>query len=196
MLKKALICGSILTAAGAFVAWPGNASLPTQLLRRAPREHTTRPISQSELDAILDIPADTPAKHNAEANYNAEMGQALVKFARNHTSGTRWNCYAYVARAIHAQTGPFLEGMHAYMAANQLAENPHFQEITVPVKKLKELPAGAIVVWDHGKARSGHISIADGTGHEISDHVAPQMLAHYGGAGHRTFLPVQAPLQP
>ena len=31
---------------------------------------------------------------------------------------------------------------------------------------------------------------ADGNGNEISDHIAPQMLAHYGGAGQRTFLPV------
>lgn len=125
-----------------------------------------------------------------KGHYDAALAQKLVQYARHHVSGTRWNCYHYVANAIHSQLHPFLKGMHAYMAADFLAQNPHFQEIHVPNEELPELPAGAIVVWGKGHSRSGHISIADGQGDEISDHISPQMLSHYGGAPARVFLPV------
>jgi len=130
-----------------------------------------------------------------QSQYSTSLGQELVDFARRHTSGTRWRCYRFVARAIHAKTEPFLQGMHAYMAADQLAQSKYFKEVQVPVSELPNLPAGAVVVWGKGRSRSGHISIADGRGNEVSDHVAPQMLTHYGGASHRTFLPVQAERQ-
>lgn len=126
-----------------------------------------------------------------KADYHSDLGQQLVDFARRHTSGTRWRCYRFVARAIHANTEPFLQGMHAYMAADQLARSKYFKEVQVPASDLPSLPAGAVVVWGKGRSRSGHISIADGKGNEISDHIAPQMQAHYGGASHRTFIPVQ-----
>lgn len=125
--------------------------------------------------------------------YDARLGTDLAHYAQTHASGGQSFCYTYVARAIHAYTGPFLQGMHAYMAADYLADNPAFREVHVTVAELKQLPAGAIVVWDKGNSRSGHISIADGQGKEISDHVSPQMLSHYGGAGHRAFLPVSQP---
>lgn len=124
--------------------------------------------------------------------YHSGLGQQLVDFAKRHTSGTRWRCYRFVARAIHAKTEPFLQGMHAYMAADQLAQSKYFKEIEVSAADLPSLPAGAVVVWGKGSSRSGHISIADGQGNEISDHIAPQMQAHYGRARHRTFIPVQA----
>lgn len=129
-------------------------------------------------------------KQFRQGQYSAQLGQKLAAYARSHVSGTRWNCYRYVAYAIHANVGSFLQGMHAYMAADYLAVNQHFKEIFVSVPELTELPAGAIVVWGKGSSRSGHISIADGNGKEISDHISPQMLAHYGGAPARVFLPV------
>ena len=125
-----------------------------------------------------------------EKNYDPVLGRKLASFAREHISGGSSRCYYYVARTLHAHFGPFLNGMHAYMASAYLATNPAFKEIRVPTRKLVQLPAGAIVVWDKGKSRSGHISIADGKGHEISDHISPQMLSHYGGASARVFLPV------
>lgn len=117
-------------------------------------------------------------------------GQRLANYAAKHRSGGTGLCYSYVANAVDAQVGRFLWGMHAYMAADQLAEHPRFQEIKVPASQLPKLPAGAVVVWGKGSSKSGHISIADGNGREISDHRAPQMTHHYGGASHRVFMPL------
>lgn len=114
-------------------------------------------------------------------------GQQLANFAlQNASGGTGW-CYQYVAQAIHGMYPAFLSGEHAYMAANQLAQSPNFTEVSA--SRLSALPAGAVVVWSQGSSPSGHISIADGNGQEISDHVAPQMLSHYGGGNARVFLP-------
>lgn len=129
-------------------------------------------------------------KQQLWSQYNASLGQRLATHARNRISGGRSHCYDYVARAIHAHFNPFLNGMHAYMAADYLAKTPQFIEVTVAVAELDKLPAGAVVVWGKGTSRSGHISIADGQGNEISDHVGRQMVSHYGGASHRVFLPV------
>ncbi|MBT9547359.1 MAG: peptidoglycan-binding protein [Candidatus Sericytochromatia bacterium] len=131
-------------------------------------------------------------KTSGRGNYNPRFGQALVNYARSRVIGTERYCYRFVAEAIHAFTEPFLMGYHAYMAADYLAKSQSFHEIFPSVKVLEKLPAGAIVVWGKGNSRSGHISIADGQGNEISDHIRPQMLSHYGGAPFRAFLPVAA----
>lgn len=143
-------------------------------------------VGPSTLEALIQAARSKP--------YDARMGRQLVAFAREHISGGSYQCYFYVARTLHSFYRPFLSGMHAYMAADYLARNPRFREVNVSVAKLPSLPAGAIVVWDKGHSISGHISIADGQGNEISDHISPQMLAHYGGAGARVFLPVKAAL--
>ncbi len=190
MLKRTIIGGALVAASGILFAWPGNAQIAQQIIRESfgPKEKVRR-LNQGELEQLLQGIPGTPLS-NSQKQYNSELGQRLAEHARQHVSGTRWNCYAYVASAIHSQMQPFLEGMHAYEGADQLAASPHFKEIEVSTEELKTLPIGAVVVWGKGKARSGHISIAYGTGNEISDHIAPQMLAHYGGAGQRTFLPV------
>lgn len=124
--------------------------------------------------------------------YNAEKGQALADYARRKTGGRRYStrrCYEYVANAVDARIASFLSGAHAYMAADQLARSKHFKEIQVRPQDLPKLPAGAIVVWGKGSSRSGHISIADGKGNEISDFIGPQMTSHYGGGRPRVFLP-------
>ncbi len=131
-------------------------------------------------------------KEAERGNYNPHFGRALVNYARARVIGTERYCYRFVANAIHAFTDPFLVGYHAYMAADYLAKSRSFHEIFPSVKVLEKLPAGAIVVWGKGNSRSGHISIADGQGNEISDHIRPQMLSHYGGAHFRAFLPVAA----
>lgn len=122
--------------------------------------------------------------------YNQQLGQQLADYAVSHASGGTGQCYAYVAKSIHAHITPFLWGMHAYMAADQLAASSAFREISLSADQLASLPAGAVVVWDKGSSESGHISIADGQGREVSDHVEVQLTAHYGGGSYRVFLPV------
>jgi hypothetical protein len=130
-------------------------------------------------------------RSKAQSNYDPGLGEKLAQYARQRMSGYQGSCYRYVALAIHANTESFLKGYHAYMAADYLASSRYFSEINVSdVNALEDLPAGAIVVWGKGNSRSGHISIADGRGNEISDHMRPQMLSHYGGASARVFLPV------
>ncbi|HEY9844398.1 MAG TPA: peptidoglycan-binding domain-containing protein [Candidatus Obscuribacterales bacterium] len=126
----------------------------------------------------------------ARGRYNWNLGRQIAAFARSQMSGGSHYCYQYVAKAIHAFLPNFLKGMHAYMAAQQLASSRYFREISIPSHELPKLPVGAVVVWEKGKSASGHISIADGKGNEISDHFAPQMTAHYGGGACRVFLPV------
>lgn len=120
----------------------------------------------------------------------SETGRQLAKYAAAHKPGTTGACYEYVANAIDAKVGRFLSGLHAYMAADQLAQHPRFQEVKLPASKLSSLPAGAVVVWGKGSSKSGHISIANGKGQEISDHQTTQMTYHYGGAAHRVFMPL------
>lgn len=130
-------------------------------------------------------------RSKAQGNYDPALGERLAQYARRRMSGYQGSCYRYVALAIHANTESFLKGYHAYMAADYLASSRYFSEINLTdVNALEELPAGAVVVWGKGNSRSGHISIADGSGNEISDHMRPQMLSHYGGASARVFLPV------
>lgn len=130
-------------------------------------------------------------RSKAQSNYDPGLGEQLASYARQRISGYQGSCYRYVALAIHAKTEPFLQGYHAYMAADHLADSRYFSEINLnQIEDLENLPAGAVVVWGKGKSRSGHISIADGRGNEISDHMRPQMLSHYGGASARVFLPV------
>lgn len=109
-----------------------------------------------------------------------------IASARN----TVGSCYEAVAEAIESQIPPFLWGMSAWMAADQLAASPAFREISPPV--LTQLPAGAIVVWEKGSSPHGHISVALGDGREASDHLAEQMTSHYGGGKARVFLAQQA----
>jgi hypothetical protein len=133
-------------------------------------------------------------------DYALQKGKSLAEDARRNISGGVGKCYKFVANAIDSRVGRFLTGDYAYQAASQLAKSPHFKEVKVSGSDLKKLPAGAVVVWDRAPNRAdrnrgdgwtaGHISIADGKGNEISDHVAPQMTSHYAGGKARVFLPV------
>ncbi|HEY9844400.1 MAG: hypothetical protein ACAI44_29195 [Candidatus Sericytochromatia bacterium] len=120
---------------------------------------------------------------------DSSLGLQLADYARSQASGGTGWCYQYVAQAVHAYLPTFLTGMHAYLAADQLAASPYFREVSVPAAELPALPAGAVVVWAKGSSESGHISIADGQGQEISDHIATQMTYHYGGGDYRVFVP-------
>lgn len=138
----------------------------------------------------MDMPnLPTMTQFDAASFDTSQLGGRLAQTASLSASGGTGYCYQYVAQAIHAQLPAFLYGQHAYMAADQLAASSFFREVAVSPDTLPNLPAGAIVVWGQGSSESGHISIADGHGNEISDHISRQMTAHYGGASARVFLP-------
>ncbi len=151
--------------------------------------HQLARATQDQLGKIGASTLQALNKRVAFADYDPNLGRSLANSARQSLSGGQGNCYAYVAHAIHKNTEPFLSGYHAYMAAEQLASNKNFHELDLRRHSLKKLPVGAIVVWEKGQSRSGHISIADGHGNELSDHLRKQMLSHYGGGDARVFLP-------
>lgn len=128
---------------------------------------------------------------NSQNGYDPVLGKELARASMAESGGRTWAggmCYSGVANAVDRVIGRFLTGMHAYMAASQLAQRKDlFTE--VPSGNLRSLPAGAIVVWGKGTSVSGHISIAQGNGMETSDFVGNQMTYHYGGAPARVFLP-------
>jgi hypothetical protein len=139
------------------------------------------PSSDSTPSQPQDSSSSTPSQ------YDAYMGEQLANAAQSEANrrGTVGNCYNAVADAIERFTGPFLYGISAYMAADQLAGHGRFTEVYV--NDLTQLPAGAIVVWGKGTSDHGHISVALGNGYEASDHTASQMTYHYGGASARVF---------
>lgn len=122
------------------------------------------------------------------------LGQAVATSARQTAvaRNTVGQCYAAVSDSLDRKIKPFLTGLSAYMAAPQLAKHPNFVEMKgVSATDLNKLPPGAVVVWGKGQSKHGHISVALGNGKEASDHVAPQMLSHYGGGKPRVFVPAQ-----
>jgi len=126
---------------------------------------------------------------NTQYFYNEYKGRLLADKAYSiaYNRNTVGRCYAAVADAIDSTIAVFLYGQHAYEAANQLGNSRWFYEIYD--YNLNNLPPGAVVVWAKGNSRSGHISVSLGAGREASDHIAPQMINHYGGGKERVFLP-------
>jgi hypothetical protein len=118
-------------------------------------------------------------------------GVSLAESARDTAqsmNSTGW-CYRGVAQAVARATGVQLTGGSAYMAADQLASNPKFIEISVSPELLKDLPPGAIVVWDRTDASPhGHISVSLGNGQEASDHIQQQMTSLRGAQNYRVFV--------
>jgi hypothetical protein len=127
--------------------------------------------------------------NHPSGSYDAALGGRIADAAYAEASrrGTTGYCYNAAADAIESVVGAFLYGMHAYMAADQLAGHARFAEVSV--SDLRSLPAGAVVVWSRGSSESGHISIALGDGREASDHITSQMTSHYGGGHARVFFP-------
>ncbi len=119
--------------------------------------------------------------------YNSYKGSQIADAAQYEAirRGTVGWCYNAVADAVERITGRFLWGAHAYQAADQFAQSPHFYEVYN--YNLTALPEGAVVVWGKGTSRSGHISVSLGNGQEASDHITTQMTYHYGGATSRMF---------
>lgn len=120
------------------------------------------------------------------------FGNALARNASNvcqqmHPSSGR--CFRGVKNALRPM-GVNLEGGSAYMAADQLANNPRFREIQVPRDQLRQLPPGAVVVWNRNNQAGkphGHISISLGNGMEASDKLRRQITNY--PSSYRVFIP-------
>ncbi len=99
-------------------------------------------------------------------------------------------CYKGVADAL-ARVGVNVSGRSAYMAADQLARNPRFQEVRLNSgADLRNLPPGAVVVWGQtASSPHGHISVALGNGKEASDHIQNQITSLRGASNFRVFIP-------
>lgn len=128
-----------------------------------------------------------------------EFGKKVAEAGKTvgGSRGTTGRCYAGVADSL-AKVGVNVSGASAYMAADQLANCDKFTEVKVSREELKNLPAGAVVVWHHNQngggsnvsaagKKHGHISIALGDGREASDHIQAQMTNR--DATYRVFLP-------
>lgn len=138
---------------------------------------------------VDNITQDNISANNQSYSYNEYKGRLLADKAYSiaYYRNTTGRCYAAVADAIDTTIAIFLYGMHAYEAADQLANSTYFYEIYN--YNLTTLPKGAVVVWAKGTSTSGHISVSLGNGLEASDHIAQQMINHYGGGKSRVFLP-------
>lgn len=101
---------------------------------------------------------------------------------------TSGKCFKGVRLALESVGIKGIGGASAYMAADQLAKHEGFKEVKISASDLKNLPAGAIVVWDRTAGKPhGHVSIALGGGKEASDHIQSQITNY--GSQHRVFLP-------
>lgn len=132
------------------------------------------------------------SKVSAKDVKGTAWGKALAADAESHATGSGGWCFKYVRQALerHGVTG--VGGASAYMAADQLARNSNFKEISVSESDLRNLPAGYVVVWNRGNGASrqhGHICISLGDGREASD-VIRKMTQGYG-TSFRVFQPVK-----
>lgn len=132
------------------------------------------------------------SKVSAKDVKGSAWGKALAADAEANATGSGGWCFKYVRQALerHGVTG--VGGASAYMAADQLARNSNFKEISVSESDLSKLPAGYVVVWNRGSGASrqhGHICISLGDGREASD-VIRKMTQGYG-TSFRVFQPVK-----
>ena len=151
----------------------------------------------------VDGPNKTGAANQAEAANQAQaasktpagksaFGEKLAKDARriaeSGVAGRGHNCKRGVRMALEKQ-GMKLDGVSAYMAADQLAKNKKFSEMKgLQRGDLKNLPPGATVVWNRSKGHPhGHISIAMGNGREASDVMRNQIVNY--PSSYRVFMP-------
>ena len=130
---------------------------------------------------------DNPQDGVTLSTFGQRLAQSALDSASDNTNLKRFRCYHFVKNGLEAE-GISLGGKSAYLAANQLARNPHFKETKFTREELAELPAGAVVVWNRSKKHAnGHISVALGDGREVSDRIRPQVQNY--SSTFRVFLP-------
>lgn len=137
-------------------------------------------------------PVSSGLSNNAKVDtqMGKNLAEAVVSCINTNGSTTGW-CLRGVNRAMQKVYGYGFSFGSAYQALGALQSDSNFVEITnqYPNKSdLKNLPAGAIVVWGNNSAHPhGHISIALGDGREASDHIANQYTN--SGNGYHIFMP-------
>ena len=136
-------------------------------------------------------PQDTAQIGAPEREAGDKLVQATLRAAaRFQPKAEELFCYRYVKLGVQSALGASLTGLHAYQAAEQLAQSPCFRELGGARKQLnpEEIPRGAVVVWQPTrKYPSGHIFVSMGKGREISDRIRP-MSTNYGSSA-RVFIP-------
>ena len=136
--------------------------------------------------------ATTGLSDNAKVDTQTgkKLAEAVVSCINTNGSTTGW-CLRGVNRAMSKVYGYGFSFGSAYQALGALQSDSNFVEITGQypnASDLKNLPAGAIVVWGNNSAHPhGHISIALGDGREASDHIANQYTN--SGNGYHIFMP-------
>lgn len=139
---------------------------------------------------------ENPLRETTFGRQLAQAGREEALSLGGYTSLGK--CYTGAGLALE-DVGVMVTGLSAYMAAEQLAEHPRFREVKLAPDQLPKLPAGAVVVWDRSDSPAlrnrgggwthGHISIADGKGHEMSDYIDTQRTDYYASNRYRVFLP-------
>lgn len=134
-------------------------------------------------------PVSEPGESVELSGLGPRLAQSTLEAAAGNDNLGRQRCYRFVKEGLAAE-GVNLTGVPAYVAANQLARNPRFEEVRVSRDQLDELPAGAVVVWNRNTKANhpyGHISVALGDGREVSDRIRPQVTNYR--SQYRVFLP-------
>jgi hypothetical protein len=125
------------------------------------------------------------------------MGARLAKVALSvdaQMSGTG-RCKKGVRLAFEAAGLGTIYGVSAYMAAPQLAKRSDFKEVSVSREQLRQLPAGAVIVWNNGGGSAvsdagrehGHIEISQGNGRATSDYTGDININR--PVSYRVFIP-------
>ena len=123
--------------------------------------------------------AKVGSNQNASAweklGYCADAGMKLAKAAMNSAVGFIGKCCTYVKNAIaKCGLGAYVSG-HAYSMVSIMRKNKKFKEINPAGVNVRNLPAGAVVVYGKGVAgyssTYGHVEIATGDGRCVSDGV-------------------------
>ncbi len=102
---------------------------------------------------------------------------------------TSRSAFDTVVGALDRTFGEFIYGDAPYMVSRQLSQHPDFREVEVPPTDLKDLPPGAVVVWNRSlESPDGDISIALGDGREVGSDIKELRSLAEAAIGYRTFI--------
>ena len=166
-------------------ALQGNAPRQPQ----GPQPDAAQAPAKVEGAAKVDGAAKTaPLQPGEKSAFGDKLAKDARRIAESGVAGSGRNCKRGVRMALEKQ-GMKLDGVSAYMAANQLAKNDKFKEMKgLERSDLRNLPPGATVVWNKSKGHPhGHISIAMGNGREASDVMRNQIVNY--PSSYRVFMP-------
>ena len=143
-----------------------------------PKAQRVAPESNSETTPTTTTAPPTSAGNLTGSAFGQQVAAAAERSARSLNSVGA--CALGVNNALTSLGVPGRG--HAFQKAEQLARNPRFREVNVSGGDLRNLPAGAVVVWGRSGAKPyGHVSVALGGGREASDHLQNQITGgRYG----------------